>query len=107
MKTCKDCIHSDICKQFEVCVKGIGFDFTNTYSPCEHFKDKDLFVELPVPLGADVYELNWDYTDDDFSCNEIWYIEKVPFTMWRLDYWGEYVFETEKEALEQLEEKRR
>jgi hypothetical protein len=82
-------------------------EIINRLSELEDKIENGTFIELPVPLGTDVYELNWDYTDDDFSCNEVWFVEKVPFTMWRLDHWGEYVFETEEEALEQLGEKRK
>lgn len=41
MKTCKDCIHYDICLgAFGCCI----------YKTCDSFKDKSKFIELPCPI---------------------------------------------------------
>lgn len=44
--TCKDCIHSGVCKWN--CVPPLA-------EQCEDFKNKDRFVELPVKVGQTVW----------------------------------------------------
>ena len=46
MKTCKDCLHVDVCKW-----SGLFEDA----SKCKHFKDKSLCVELPCKVGCVAY----------------------------------------------------
>ena len=55
MKTCKDCIH------FEVCC------YVDMFLPiCDSFKDKSKFIELPCSVGSYcIYK------------NDIWYIDKI------------------------------
>ena len=48
MKTCKDCIHYDICLgAFGCCI----------YKTCDSFKDKSKFIELPCSIGDIVYTI--------------------------------------------------
>ena len=98
---CKDCIHKAVCENIMLKMSA------DINGRCKHFKDKDLFIELPVPLGTVVYRLYWDYTDDEYICKKVWFIDPVRFAMWHLDGWNIDVFATEEEALKQLEKERR
>ena len=75
-----------------------------TVAECLDFKNKDLFVELPVKPSTTVYYIDWDYTDDDFSDKKVWFIEKIPFAARMIDGWGIDIFETEEEAAKAIEE---
>ena len=97
---CKDCMHKAVCENVFLKLSA------DVNGKCKHFMDKDLFIELPVPLGTVVYRLDWDYTDDEYSSKRVWFIDPVRFEIWHLDEWGDGVFETEEEALERLEEER-
>lgn len=46
MKTCKDCIHYDIC---------LGAFGDCLYKTCDSFKDSSKFIELPCYIGDKVY----------------------------------------------------
>ena len=98
---CKDCIHYNVCQYH------IDEETNMTVNECPDFKDKDLYVKLPVPLGTVVYRLYWDYTDDEYISKRVWFIDPVRFAIWHLDGWNIDVFATEEEALEQLEKERR
>lgn len=53
MKTCKDCLHEKVC-----CIKAMPSAFENTKwekEPCDHFKDKSRYIELPINLNTTVY----------------------------------------------------
>jgi len=60
MTSCKDCIHVDICEFYsktinhglrKYCESEIPFDKDRVHSePCELFKDRSRFVELPYPV---------------------------------------------------------
>ena len=66
MKTCKDCIH------FEVCC------YVDVFLPaCDSFKDKSKFIELPCAIG--------DYCiwhDDLWYINNITYCCDGSFLLW-------------------------
>ena len=49
--TCKNCIHYDVC--FIVKQDGDGRVLKN--SPCKHFKDNSLVLDLPCKVGDTVY----------------------------------------------------
>ena len=99
--TCKDCIH------YDVCYFHIDEETSMTVNECAHgFKDKNLFIQLPVPIGTDVYYIDWDYSDDDFVDHRVWFVEKIPFTARMLDGWGIDIFATEKEAAMQIKKER-
>jgi len=61
MTSCKDCIHVDICEFYsktinhglrKYCESEIPFDKDRVHSePCELFKDRSRFVELPYPAA--------------------------------------------------------
>ena len=46
MKTCKDCIHSDVCHIVEMSSWWELADYR-----CDDFKDKSKFIELPCSVG--------------------------------------------------------
>lgn len=46
MASCKDCLHVDVCKS-----RNIFGDMP----ACEHFKDRNQFLELPCKIGDTVY----------------------------------------------------
>lgn len=58
MKTCKDCIHYDVC-QHEILLTDIHpsyIDFSDrddVEKSCENFKDKTRAIELPCSIGDD------------------------------------------------------
>lgn len=51
-KKCKDCINCDLCLNID---RLVLFD-KNQPAHCKFFKDKSLFVELPVKLGQILYK---------------------------------------------------
>ncbi len=56
MKTCKDCIHYDVCAEHLAvigCEDLHGFD--DEQIDCKHFKDKSLVLDLPCKVGDTVY----------------------------------------------------
>ena len=99
---CDNCIHNGVCTYGENRSNGLYC----TGNKCKQFKDKNLFVELPVKVGTTVYYIDWDYTDDDYSDKKVWFIEKIPFTARMIDAWGVDIFATEEEASEQIEKER-
>ena len=54
MKTCKDCIHYDVCHT----ITPIATEATGI---CKLFKDKSLVYDLPCKVGDMVYFANEDY----------------------------------------------
>lgn len=49
MKTCENCLHYDVClNAFGDCL----------YKTCDSFKDKAKFIELPCPIGTDLYRID-------------------------------------------------
>ena len=75
---CKECIHNNICDLQKVIIEN--------RDSCEHFKDRNRFVELPCKVGDTVYMFNRNKSniqemtldkpdirchcvkDDEFSC---------------------------------------
>ena len=57
--TCKDCIHYDACKDWAIDCFGENSVFPYSgktkEGPCEHFKDKSRFIELPCKVGDTAY----------------------------------------------------
>lgn len=62
--TCKDCIHYDVCLDFEV-AEGIPLRYT---SNCGRYKDKSRFVKLPCKVGDKLYFV---YPEGDISTEVI------------------------------------
>jgi hypothetical protein len=81
-------------------------EIINRLAELEDMIENGELIELPVPLGTDVYYVNWEYTDDEYSDKRVWFVEKNQFAAWMLDSWGVDLFATEEEALECLEEER-
>lgn len=62
-KTCKDCIHHDVCKHIDYVL-----DFHNKSTKeaeeelpikCTSFNDKERFIELPCKVGDTIYTESW------------------------------------------------
>ena len=45
MAMCKECIHNNVCRNYEPI----------SYSACSDFKDKSRYIELPCKVGDKVY----------------------------------------------------
>ena len=91
MKTCKDCIH------FEVCC------YVDVFLPaCDSFKDKSKFIELPCAIGDTVYMINSKI--DHHNGNEYYAIIQAPFRVSMLHLIGKFLFLTREEAEKKLEE---
>ena len=58
MKTCKDCIHYDVCHA----VMTMGEIQECAESVCKNFKDKTLVLDLPCKVGDTVY-MPWKWND--------------------------------------------
>lgn len=57
--TCKECIHENLCV-----IKAYPDAFENTKwekEPCDHFKPKSRFIELPCEVGQKVYYIGGGY----------------------------------------------
>ena len=48
MKSCKDCVHYDVCIYVEM-------DAERVEELCDKFKDKSKFIEIPFNIGDTVY----------------------------------------------------
>lgn len=79
-------------------------EIINRLAKLEDKIEDGILIELPVKPGTTVYYIQWDYTDDDFTTNHIYWIEEMPFEVWMLQSWGDYIFATEEEAAQRLEE---
>lgn len=54
--TCKDCVHYEMCKEWCSGIdEYIDPKGKENQEPCEHYKDKTRFVELPCKVGDIVY----------------------------------------------------
>jgi hypothetical protein len=113
MSKCENCIHNVICsadayfKSIEDCEKH-----------CCHFKDKSLFVELPMVLGQICYA-PYNYKNEVEECRVSSLTQKADGS-WkirlthnhsvfeiRVDEIGKTVFLTKEEAEKALKEKQR
>lgn len=59
--TCKDCMHYDVCDKQKIT------NHTISKSVCKHFKDKSLFIELPMTLGQICYA-PYNYKNEVEEC---------------------------------------
>lgn len=64
MKTCKDCIHCNVCPQ-DIFATDLHpyIDFSvrdDVEKSCEDFKDKTKVIELPCSIGDEVYIVRYD-----------------------------------------------
>lgn len=62
MKTCKDCIHYKICKEYdadysEYYMKLVLFDGYDITALCEDFEDLSRYVKPPVEIGQTVWRV--------------------------------------------------
>lgn len=115
MKTCKDCIHYDVCKKYNNVFER---ELSERYCvECQHFKNKANFVELPnVEIGQALFyidrftntvesdivsRLNWEETDLGVQTG-IW-SENNAFSEFFSDV-GKTLFLTKEEAETKLKE---
>lgn len=118
MKTCEDCIHYDLCRKYFY----VG-------ELCGGFEDKSKFLELPCPIGTDLYRIDsrnkpcsfkshhkdeW-YCMNVLNCNEQcdsgkeYYIYEIKNAdamtiLGNAKYFGTRIFLTREEAEKKLEE---
>lgn len=98
MPTCKDCLHVDVCKKMMV-------EAPEVHEPCQYFKDRSKFVELPCKVGDVFYGVD-TYGINAYSCYGVGYgyVSKnklgfLLFTVGHREYiFGEEAFLTEAEA---------
>lgn len=60
--TCIDCIHENLCV-----TKAFPSAFENTHwekEPCDHFKDKSLFIEMPCKFGQHLWRVTYPYRQE-------------------------------------------
>ena len=93
MFSCKDCIHYGIC---------LGAFGNWLPKPCDSFKNKSNFIELPCPIGSTVYMVvnaynTWD--DEPYRA-----VLPVQFKLDMLQSFNKRFFLTQKEAERKLEE---
>lgn len=68
MKTCKDCVHYKICKDFdadylEQYIKTAFFDGCDVTDVCEDFSDSSECIKPPIKIGQKVWFIeNRDYS---------------------------------------------
>ena len=65
MKTCRDCIHGDVCqhKILPIDIHPSYIDFSvrdDVDKSCEDFNDKTRVIELPYSIGDAVYIIRYD-----------------------------------------------
>ena len=68
MKTCKDCVHYKICKDFdadylECYIETVFVDGCDVTDACEDFSDSSEYIKPPVKIGQKVWFIeNRDYS---------------------------------------------
>lgn len=112
--TCKDCIHYDVCRDFQgswIVIEHINKN--EAEQKCEHFKDKSLIIELPCKIGDIVWakgvftENIYSYKVDNVGlCHAVYHNPKglnneIDF---KEDNIGKTVFLTKEEAETKLKE---
>lgn len=105
MKTCKDCIHYDICLgAFGYCL----------YQTCDSFKDKSKFIEIPCSIGDEIWRINWR---NEVILSTVSMLQQKRDKTWKIrlsdggsvfdvtpDDIGKTIFLTREEAEKRLEE---
>ena len=88
MKTCRDCIHGDVCphKILPIDIHPSYIDFSvrdDVENSCKDFKDKTRVIELPCSIGDTVYIIRYDKIyNGKVNCIR-------PFVFWdRIEYRG-------------------
>lgn len=113
MQTCKNCIHSDIC------IIDYALDEPN---PCDYFKSKSKIIELPVPIGTDLYKIDTriikclapnpekdELLDRFFNYSQEYYIFEIKNAdamtiLGNKEYLGTRVFTSREEAEKRIKE---
>ncbi len=64
---CKNCVHESVCR-----IRTYPSQYGLTGDACDHYKDKSLFVELPVRVGQTVYRIaSYGNSRNQIICTEI------------------------------------
>lgn len=106
--TCKDCIHCDVCSDWENICNKMSLFSTIKKEVCKDFKDKSKIIELPCKVGDMVYIIAtisctithtkvigiWSYKGNTTIITELGGIQP--------DAWGKTVFLTREEAEQAL-----
>lgn len=121
MSKCENCIHESVCR-----IRTYPSQYGLTGDGCGHYKDKSLFVELPVAVGKFVY-MPWEWLGQtgiaqlrvmgfskmigfgwefltDFESDDVGYFDKYNGGRFNFDQVGKTVFLTEEEAERKLSE---
>ena len=117
--TCKECIHENLCV-----IKACPDAFENTKwekEPCDHFKPKSRFIELPCEVGQVVWVVehsNWQHTEWKVTEAKVSMLQQKADKSWKirisirssvydvtLDEIGKTVFLAKEEAEKALQEK--
>lgn len=85
MAKCNECIHYDVCEDYD---KG----FWGEKKSCKNFKHKSRFVELPCDIGTKVY---WINNGEVYTTN---------FGICDVMYFGNSIFLTREKAENALKE---
>ncbi len=95
---CENCIHYDVCTMFE------STDFYYPNQNCEHFKNKDLFVEFPFKIGDIAYNIRGIRADTGTRYITRAWITEGNMLYYKRLYEEHNVFLTKDEAKKKLEE---
>lgn len=103
MASCKDCLSCKVCYHTQV----ENLPECTEVRDCEHFKDRNRFVELPCKVGDTVFVVNGFKEIEEFEV-DYYVVEKNVISVGMVDD-GEYeietVFLTREEAEQALKER--
>lgn len=91
IKTCEDCIHFEVCCYVD-----------KLLPPCDSFKDKSKFIELPCAIGDTVFMIS--YGHDTWDDTEYKVIIQTTFRLDMLSSFNKRIFLRREEAEKRLEE---
>lgn len=94
-------LEETLMKSAEIDIDSMVGEFMHYYN----LQKENRLIELPCKFGDTVYEIHYDFPDDDYtySC-PYYYIHEVKFTIDSLAGWEEWVFLTKEEAEAKLKE---
>ena len=107
MKTCKDCVHLDVCEATYADLMHAGGstfmdDSENVDKDCRFFKDNTKLIELPCAIGDTVYMTSSGH--DDWTGYDFNMVIQASFRLDMLKNWNKRYFLTREEAEKKLEE---
>ncbi len=96
MANCKECIHNNVCRNYEPI----------SYSACSDFKDKSRYIELPckpIPLMKDKNPFNSDVYCPYCGTNLSGYYGNAPQSIIQCFNCGEFLDNTKSVTYEEAE----